>query len=139
MSIKKVTIAGIAGGVAAFLLGWLIYGILLKDYMAENFNNSIMRPETDFIWWAMIASNLLWGIFLAFVFNRWAAVSSLGAGFSGGAIISLFIGLTYSLSFYSMSTMYNDMTALAVDIIVGTVMGGIIGAVVGFVLGKIKD
>lgn len=139
MSIKKVTIAGIAGGVAAFFLGWLIYGILLKDFMAEHSNTSIMRPETDFIWWAMIASNLLWGIFLAYVFNRWASISSLGAGFSGGAIISFFIGLTYSLSFYAMSTMYNDMTGLAVDIVVGTVMGGIIGAVVGFVLGKIKD
>ena len=139
MSIKKVSIAGIAGAVVAFFLGWLIYGILLKDFMAEHCNTSIMRPETAFIWWSMIAANLCWGILLAYIFNRWANISSLSAGLSAGAIISLLVGLSYSLSFYAMSTMYNDMTGLLVDVAVGTVMGAIVGAVVGFVLGKIKD
>jgi hypothetical protein len=139
MSIKKVSIAGIAGGVVAFFAGWLVYGILLKDFMAEHMNMSIHRAETDFIWWAMIASHLVWAVLLAYIFNRWANITTLGAGFSAGAVISLLVSLGYGLSFYGMSTLYTDLTGLAVDIVTSTVMGGIIGAVVGFVLGKIKD
>lgn len=139
MSIKKITIAGIAGGVVYFFLGWLVYGILMKDFYAAHMNNSIMRPEADMIWWALIASNLLWGIFMAYIFNRWANITTLSAGLSAGAMISLLMGLAFSLGFYSMSTMYGDMTGLVVDIIVGVVMGALLGAVVGFVLGKIKD
>lgn len=139
MSIKKVSIAGLAGGVVAFFLGWLIYGILLKDFMADHMNTSIMLPDADMVWWAMIVSNLVWGFTLAYIFNRWANISTLSAGLSAGAIICFLISLSYSLSFYAMSTLYTDMTGLAVDIIAGTVMGAVIGAAVGFVLGKIKD
>ncbi len=139
MSIKKIMIAGIAGGIIYFLLGWLVYGILLKDFYAAHMNNSSMRPEADMIWWAMIASNLLWGIFIAYIFNRWANINTVSAGLSAGAIIFLFIGLSMSLGFYAYTTMYGDMTGMVVDILVGVVMGAIVGAVTGFVLGKIKD
>lgn len=139
MSIKKITIAGIAGGVVYFLLGWLVYGMLLKDFMASNMNTTIMRPETEMIWWAMIASNILYGVFFAYIFNRWANITTLSAGVTAGGILSLLLGLSMSLGFYAYSTMYGTMTGMAVDIIVSVVMGAIVGGVVGLVLGKIKD
>lgn len=139
MSIKKILIAGIAGAVVAFLLGWLLYGILLKDFMAEHTNASFMRAETDMIWWAMIASHIFWGIFLAYIFNRWATITTFGAGLSAGFVICLLLGLAYSLGYYGMSTIYTDLTGLGVDVVVGAVMGAIVGGVVGLVLGKIKD
>jgi hypothetical protein len=139
MSIKKIAIAGIAGGVVYFLLGWLVYGMLLKDYYATHTNTCMMRPETDMIWWAMIASCLLYGILFAYIFNRWANITTLSAGLMGGGIISLLVGLSMSLGFYAYTTMYGTMTTIAVDIAVGVVMGAIVGAVVGLVLGKIKD
>lgn len=138
MSIKKITIAGIAGGVVYFLLGWLVYGMLMKDFYAEHMNNSIMRPEADMIWWAMIASNLLWGILIAYIFNRWANITTFAAGLSAGAMIYLLMGLAFSLGFYAYSTMYNDTTGLLVDLVMGIVMGAIVGGVVGLVLGKVK-
>ena len=36
MNIKKMLVAGTVGGVLFFLLGWLVYGILLKDYFFNN-------------------------------------------------------------------------------------------------------
>ncbi|MBK8611603.1 MAG: hypothetical protein IPL84_17105 [Chitinophagaceae bacterium] len=139
MSIKKVTIAGITGAVVSFLLGWLIYGLLLVEFMAEHTNAAFMRPEAEMIWWAMIASNLFWAILLAYIFNRWANITTVASGISAGAIICLLVGLAYSLGYYGMSTIYTDMTGLAIDIIAGTVMGAVVGGVIGFVLGKIKD
>lgn len=139
MSIKKVSIAALAGAVVSFLLGWLIYGILLAEFMAEHTNSSFMLAETDMIWWAMVASNIFWALLLAYIFNRWANISTAAAGASAGAIICLLVGLAYALGFYGMSTIYNDLTGLAADVVAGTVMGAIVGAVIGFVLGKVKD
>ena len=138
MSIKKIAIAGIAGGVVYFLLGWLVYGILLKDFYAAHMNNCAMRPETDMIWWAMIAANIMWGIFIAYIFNRWANITTLSAGLSAGAILFLLLGLAFSLGFYAYTTMYSDMTGMIADIAIGTAMGAIVGGVVGLVLGKVK-
>ncbi len=139
MSIKKISIAGIAGGVVAFFAGWLIYGILLMDFMAAHSNTSINRTEEEFVWWAMIISNLAWGFLLAYIFNRWANINTVWAGMVAGATICFFVGLSYSLSMYALTTLYNDMTGLLVDNVLGIVMGAIIGGVVGLVLGKIKD
>lgn len=139
MSIKKITIAGIAGGVIYFLLGWLVYGMLLKDFYAKNMNDTIMRPEADMIWWAMIVSNILYGVFFAYIFNRWANISTFMAGATAGGVLSLIFGLSMSLNFYAFSTMYGTMTGMAVDVIVNVVMGAIVGGVVGLVLGKVKD
>ena len=139
MSIKKITIAGIAGGAVYFLLGWLVFGMLLKEFFATHMNSSMMRPDTEMIWWAMIASNLFWGVLVAYIFNRCANITTLSAGLSAGFIIFLFLALAISLGFYAFSNMYTDMTGLMVDIAVNTVMGSILGGVVGFVLGKVKD
>jgi hypothetical protein len=139
MSIKKITIAGIAGGVVYFLLGWLVYVILLKDFYAAHMNSCAMRPEADMIWWALIVANIMWGIFIAYIFNRWANITSFSAGLSAGAILFLLLGIAFGLGLYGYSTMYNDMTGLVVDILLGTVMGAIVGGVIGFVLGKVKD
>lgn len=139
MNIKKVAIGGLAGGIVSFLLGWLIYGMLLVDFMTTNYNQSINRPEADMIWWAMIAFNIIWGITYAYIFSRWANISTASTGAYAGAKLSLLIGSSVSLSFYAMTTMYSSLTTVFVEIAIGVVMGAIIGAVTGFVLGKIKD
>lgn len=139
MNIKKVSIAGLAGGVVSFLLGWLIYGMLMKDYYATNTNQSTMRAEADMIWWAMIAFNLAWGVFFAYLFSRWANIFTLSAGVYAGAKINFMLGITMSLSFWAMTTMYNNLNVVFVDIAINVIMGAVVGGVVGFVLGKLKD
>lgn len=131
---NKTLMGGIAGGLASFLLGWLIYGILLRDFTATNFNNSIMRPGEGMIWWALILSNLLGGYFIALVFS-WSNVSGMMPGLTRGAIIGLLVAAGFDLSMYSMSTMFLNSNAMVVDIVVSTVMYAITGGVVGSVMG----
>ncbi len=37
METNKILLGGLAGGVAFFLLGWVIYGILLMDYTMASY------------------------------------------------------------------------------------------------------
>lgn len=137
MNSNKIIISGIAGGVAYFLLGWLIYGIVLSDFMAANGNQCIMRPMEQMIWWAMIVSNIAGGLLLAFILS-WANCSSVASGVRIGAIIGLLLGISIDLSFYSMSTLYLNMTGVIVDIAVTVFMMAAIAAVVAWVMGMGK-
>jgi fluoride ion exporter CrcB/FEX len=137
MNTNKILSGGIAGGLAYFLLGWVIYGMALAGFMASHTNQCAIRPMEEMLWWAMILSNLIGGILLAMIIS-WAGSSSPGGGAKTGAIVGLLMGLCVDLSFYSMSTMYNDVSAVAVDILAYTVMSAIAGAVIGWVMGMGK-
>ena len=88
MNTKNVLIGGIVGGIAFFLLGWLIYGMLLMNYMMSVSPkiDGLWRTESEFVWWAMIVSNLLSGFLMAFIFDL-GKVSGWMKGLTTGAII----------------------------------------------------
>lgn len=111
----------------------------MKDYYAQNTNTSSMRADADMIWWAMVAFNLAWGGFYAYIFSRWANISTFSAGLYAGAKLSFMLALAICLSFWAMTTMYNTLNVVFVDIALNVIMGAVVGGVVGFVLGKIKD
>lgn len=125
------------GGIAYFLLGWLVYGILMMDFSLANYNQCMNRPEADMIWWAMIVSNLVYALFLTLIL-KWSGAKGLIDGLKTGALIGLLFSLTLDLSFYSMTTMFNSFGALIVDLIVSTIMAAVIGAVIVLLWGKEK-
>ena len=137
MKTNKILLGGIAGGVSFFLLGWLIYGVLLMNFTMANYNQCSMRPMEEMVWWAMILSNLAFGFLLSLICS-WSNTTRLIDGAKVGAIIGLLLALSIDLSFYSMSTMFSNLKAIFVDIIAYTVMTAIVGAVVGWVLGMGK-
>ncbi|MBI5917725.1 MAG: hypothetical protein HY842_20330 [Bacteroidetes bacterium] len=138
MSTNKILLGALAGGVASFFLGWLIYGILLADF-ANAYPE--LKPETvtdltrtPMVWWAMVVSCLVYGLLLAIIFGRWAGISTFAAGAKAGGILALLVALSYDLGMYSMMKTIN-LNGVLVDPLVNLVMGAIIGGVVGWVLG----
>lgn len=131
---KKTLLGGLAGGIAFFFLGWLIYGILLMDYMGEHTMAGLNKSESEMmsgmIW--MVISNLVLGYFFSLIFS-WSNVSSVKQGFIKGAIIGLLISIGYDLSNYAISNMYDSGMPYFVDIIAVTVMGSISGAIIAYI------
>jgi hypothetical protein len=134
MNTKKIIIGGLAGGIGYFFLGWLVYGILLSGYMKTNFNGCASRADQDMIWWAMILSNICWGIFLALIFSL-SKTGSIAAALKTSLLVGALIALTMNLSFYSMTTMYLNFTALIVDFITSTLMTCLTGLIVALAMG----
>jgi hypothetical protein len=134
---NKTIIAGLAGGVAFFLLGWIIYGMLLKDFMASNYNNCANRAEADMIWWALILSQFVWSFLLAIILS-WANTRGFASGLQRGLLLGLLIQASFDLSMHSMLTVFNNTNAMIMDIAVATVMTGIVGGIIGMILGSDK-
>jgi hypothetical protein len=135
MNTSKVLLGGLAGGVALFFLGWIIYGMLLMDFMSANGNQCAMRPESDFVWWAMVVSCLSFGFFYALIFD-WANIATVGAGLKAGAILGALCALGASLNGYAMTTMYSNLTAIILDLAAATVMTSLAGAVIAWAMGR---
>jgi len=133
----KILKGTVFGGITFFFLGWLVYGMLLMDFMSANTNQCASRPDADMVWWAMIASNLALALFLTLVL-KWSGAKGLIDGIKTGAIFGFLLGLSFDLSFYSMTTMYNNLMVVLVDVVVYTVLMAIVGAVIVLFWGKEK-
>jgi len=102
----KLFLAAIAGAVVSFLLGWLIYGLLLMDFFQANtivYEGLFMEMPNMFL---LILANLLMSFFIAFIFQRWAGFTTFLKGLGGGAFIGFFLAATIDLSLFSMMNLY---------------------------------
>ncbi len=134
----KIVRGTIFGGISYFLLGWLVYGILLMDFMSANTNTCASRPEAEMIWWAIIVSNLIFALLLTIVL-KWSGASQIVDGIKTGALFGFLMGLSMDLGFYSMTTMYNNLTVLIVDVVVFTLLMAVVGMVIVLLWGKEKS
>jgi len=138
MNTNKFLIGGIIGGIVYFLLGYLVFGMLLKDFMASNMGSAtgVMKADMDFVWWALIVGNLFSGLALSYILSK-AGVSSAGAGAWVGFVASLLIAAAFDFIWLGVSNI-NSLKGSLVDIVASAVMGAIVGAVIGWYLGMGK-
>jgi len=130
MKTKNFLVSGVVGGIVDFLLGWLFYGIIFKD--------SFPQPEESSNTMIMIFLGCItFGLFVAYIFTKWAQITTLATGAKAGAVIGLFISLFHN--FFNMA-MNSEATfqMFALDVVIGIVMASIIGAVIGMINGKLK-
>jgi hypothetical protein len=133
----KILRGTVFGGIAYFLLGWLIWGILLMDFFTANMNQCASRPGGEMVWWAIILSNLLMALLLTLILN-WAKAKSIIDGLKYGALFGLLYGSALSFSFWSMSTMYLTAAAMVTDILITTAVMAVIGLVIVLTWGSNK-
>lgn len=135
----KMLLAALVGGVVAFFLGWLVFGMLLQSYYEANsvHYEGLYRGEDEMRLYGIFLSNLCWAGLLAYIFDKWANIRSFGPGFMGGAIVFALTTAGFDLMMWSTMNM-GPYKMYIVDVLVQAVFGGIIGGVVGFVLGRGK-
>lgn len=131
----KTLLAGLVGGIAFFAFGFIVYGLILgEDFMKSNF--SCTRSEEEMVWWAMIASNLLWGLLIAVIYS-WSNTTGFMTGLTRGAILGVIIMLGFDLGLYSMYNVYvNGINTMLIDVVLGVAMTAFGGGIVGWMLGR---
>lgn len=135
MNTNKFLIGGIVGGIAYFLLGWVIYGMILKAPMEEAMvpgAKALSRGE-GMIMWAMILGNMSMGFLMSYVLNR-AGVMNAMSGLTFGLVVGLLSSLGMNFIWYSQMDMIS-MNGMFMDIGASTVMTGIVGLIIGAVNG----
>jgi len=132
MNAKKFLVSGVVGGIVNFLLGWLFYGIL--------FESQFPVQEGQVMNLTMIAlACLVGGLFIAYIFTKWAHISNWQTGLQAGAIIGFFLALYYD--FYDNADKTNaniDWQTMGLDVVLTVVMTALTAAVIAIIIDKIK-
>jgi phosphate/sulfate permease len=127
MNVKNFLVSGVVGGIVNFLLGWVFYGMLFKDIYPEGENMNLL-----FTFLGCLTS----GLFIAYIFTKWAGITNSVTGIKAGAVIGFFTSLSMNLFMYSNRTVnYQNM---ALDVIITIVISAFMGAAIAFVNGKMK-
>ncbi len=133
----KVVLAALAASVAAFLLGWGIFGIALHSYSEAAMNKfeGFMKAEENWSWLSLIAANVAYGCMMAFIMWR-MGIASAKAALLPGFIIGLLLTANFDLMMHAMSNLFCERMFIVVDAIAGGVLAALTAAVAGLVLGS---
>jgi hypothetical protein len=139
MDTKKFLTGTIVGGIAFFLVGYLIYGLALTSFFTQHSTAppGSMRAMSDFVWWSLILGNIASGALLTYLFLKMGNINSFGAGAGVGAVVGFLVELTTDSLHYAMENS-SDLTGVIVDVLAALVLWAIAGGIVAAVLGMGK-
>jgi hypothetical protein len=137
MSTKRFVLATVAGGIAVFILGGLLYGVLTVSFFEANRGAAVgvMRQTPDYV--HLFLGQLVFGALLTVVIGTWAGQSGAGVGLRLGAVLGALIGFAVDLTMFGVTNISN-ITATLVDPFIMMTQLGVGGAVVGAVLAKVR-
>lgn len=133
MDTKKFLTGTLVGGITFFIMGFLIYVLLLEGFFMANGGGATDVVKTDIEWWALILGNLASAALLTYIFLRWAHISTFISGMKAGAVLGFLVTCSFDLIMYGTSNLMN-LTGTIVDIVVWTIATAIVGGVIGAVL-----
>ena len=137
--VGRILAAAVAGGIAFFVLGFLIYGMLLDErVMKPNMAvfPGLTKDMPNFI--PLVLANIVSALLLAYIFDQWAGIRTFVGGLRGGAIVFFLIALSFQLMFLAFFNLHLNYIPAVADVIGSTVMGALGGGVVALVLGMMN-
>lgn len=135
----KLLFATLIGSVVYFLLGSTIFDFLLESYYSSNrvpVKGLYRGEETREL--GILFSSFTQCLLMAYVFDKWANIRTLGTGFAGGMIISGLSTLSFDLMQWSQLN-FAPYRLYVVDVLAFTMIGGLSGAVIAYALGRWRE
>ena len=140
MKTGKVILAGLIGGIVAFMFGFLTYGLVLEPFFKENAGTAVgVERGEDMLMIPIILGHLAWGVLLAYGIGKLGKIDTFPQGATAGAIIGFLSAAAADLIRFGTSHL-TTLKAVVVNIMVLTLISAIIGGVVGWIYSSgIKD
>lgn len=137
--LARLLAATVAGGIVFFVLGFIIYGLILEErVMRPNMNTYPGLMNEVPVWLPLILANMVSALLLAYIFEKWAGIRTFVGGMKGGAVVWFLISLSFQLMFLAFMNLSKNFIPNVADVVGSTVMGATGGGVIGQVLGMMN-
>lgn len=137
--LTRVLVAAVGGGITFFILGFVIYGLILEStVMKPNMieYSGLMKEMPNFA--PLVLANIVSALLLAYIFDKWANIRTFVGGMQGGAVVWFLISLSFQLMFLAFMNLHKNYIPAIADVLASTVMGAIGGGVIGLILGMMN-
>jgi hypothetical protein len=134
MDAKKCILGTIVGGITMFVVGYLVFNLLLGSFYAANMGSATGVAREPIMYWALGVGCLAEAALITYALG---ARAGAGAGAKAGAVVGLLMWLAVDFIMYGTTNTQN-LTLTLVDPLASAVVGAIVGVVIGLVAGKPK-
>jgi hypothetical protein len=138
MNNNKFLLGSLIGGIVAFFAGFILYTLVFKSMLADACPG-MASTQKDPNMLALVIGNLATGTVLAYIFERWAKISTLATGAMGGAVVGALVGLSFDCMMMGTSTTIDSWGCVCLDVVIGAILWGVAGAAIGWFLGFKRD
>jgi hypothetical protein len=135
VDIKRFIVGTLAGGVALFILGYVIWEILVADFYAANAGSATGVSKDPQVLWAVCVGTLAYAALITLAIGTRSESASVVDGVKIGAVVGFLLWLTVDMIFFGITNM-STITIAFVDPLLELVRAGVGGAVIAAVIGK---
>ncbi len=105
MDIKRLVIGTVAGGIALFILGYVIWNMLFTDFFAANAGSAAGVAKEPQVMWAIALGTLSYAALITLAIGTRAGSATIVEGLKIGAIVG---GLMWFLTRQSRNRLENS-------------------------------
>ncbi len=138
MDIKRFIIGTVVGGIALYILGYVIWNMLFADFFAANAGSATGVEKDPQVVWAITLGTLSYAALVTLAIGTRAGSATIVEGLKIGAIVGGLMWFAVDLTLYAVWNVSNLTGAIA-DSVLELIRAGISGAVIAAVLAKIAD
>ncbi len=133
----KILLAALAGTIAYFLVGWLVFEGLLGKYMSANTTQIVGFKKTaeESSMAMLVVSCAAYALLLALIMGKWAYINTFKGGAILGATMGILIAIMTDSYWFSTTHFFNGFKPMLADIAAAGFTVGVMGGVIGWVLG----
>ena len=136
MDIKRFIIGTVVGGIALYILGYLIWEVVFADFFAANAGSATGVVKDPQVIWALALGTLSYAALLTLAIGTRAGSATIVEGLKIGAIVGFLMWFSVDFIHYGIGNVSN-LTATIADSLLELIDAGISGAVIAAVLGKV--
>lgn len=137
---KNFILAGLAATIVNLFMNAGAYFFFLKDVfeahppVSEAFQKQLVRPADQLVGWAMAATSLTMGFFIATVI-RWSGARTFVSGLKNGFIVGFLFWSSVNFGLYASSNHFS-LLGVWVDLPCSALAMAVAAAAAAWVLGK---
>lgn len=137
---KKFIILTLIGTITYFVLGWLIFDLILGTYTDANTTQlaGFKRSPEEFSWLFLVTSCAAYAALMVYIISHLTRTTDPVKGTITGAVVGVLVAIMANTYWLASSHFYNNVAVAFVDVAGAAVAVGLLGLMITLVSRRLQ-